>query len=97
MPQLLTGFFAYCAAESSVMLWASSYLVSVRSVSEERAAAFASLFFIGITAGRFLSGLVSGRLGDKALIRIGAGIGTAGIVCLLLPVRTEYLALVGWW
>ncbi len=95
VPQLLTGFFAYCAADSSVMLWASSYLVSVRSVSEERAAAFASLFFIGITAGRFLSGLVSGRLGDKALIRIGAGIGTAGIVCLLLPVRTEYLALVG--
>ena len=92
---LLVGFFAYCAAESTAMLWASSYLVGVHSLPEERAAAFASLFFIGVTAGRFLSGFVSGRLGDRNLIRIGAGVGIVGILLLLLPLPTEYPALVG--
>ena len=95
VPQLLIGFFAYCAAESTIMLWASSYLVSVRSVTEQRAAAFASLFFIGITAGRFLSGLISVKLGDKTLIRAGTVIGAAGILLLLLPVSSEYPALIG--
>ena len=78
-----------------MMLWASSYLVSVRSVTEQRAAAFASLFFIGITAGRFLSGLISVKLGDKMLIRAGTVIGAAGILLLLLPVSSEYPALIG--
>ena len=95
VPFLLTGFFAYCAAESTVGLWASSYLVGVRQVSEELAAAFGSLFYIGITAGRFLSGLVSDRLGDRRLIRIGAGVGAVGILCLLLPLPSDWPALCG--
>lgn len=92
---LLLGFFAYCAVESTVSLWASSYLVQVRHISAGTAAAFASLFFIGITAGRFVSGLVSDRLGDKRLIRIGAAIMTLGILCILLPLRTNRVALGG--
>ena len=95
VPFLLTGFFAYCAAESTVGLWASSYLVSARQVSEEMAAAFGSLFYIGITAGRFLAGLVSDRLGDRRLIRIGACVGAAGILCLLLPIPADWPALGG--
>ncbi len=95
VPTLLTGFFCYCAAESTVMLWASSYLVHVRGVSEERAAAFASLFFIGITAGRFLAGFVSEKLGDRNLIRLGTCIIAVGIVCVLLPLKTDFFALAG--
>ena len=95
VPMLLTGFFAYCAAESTMMLWATSYLVSVRGVSVELAAAFASFFFIGITAGRFLSGFVADRLGDRKLIRIGAGVALCGVLCILLPVQTTIPALVG--
>ena len=41
------------------MLWASSYLAGVRGFSQEQAAAFGSLFFIGITAGRFAAGFVT--------------------------------------
>ncbi len=93
VPQLLLGFFSYCAAESTVMLWASSYLVRTRGSSETRAAAFAAFFFIGITAGRFLSGLISDRLGDRALIRTGTGVIAAGILCLLLPIPGEGAAL----
>ena len=93
VPFLLLGFFAYCAAESTAMNWASTYLVSVRGVLAERAARFASLFFIGITAGRFLSGFIMNRLGDKKMIFLGSSILLCGIVALLLPIETEILPL----
>ena len=56
---LLIGFFAYCAVETTAMQWASTYFVKVKNVPVERAADFASLFYIGITAGRFISGFVT--------------------------------------
>lgn len=95
VPFLLTGFLAYCAAESTVMLWASTYLVRTRQMPEERAAAFASLFFIGITVGRFLSGLVSERLGDRGLIRLGTCLIAVGILCVVVPVGADGFALCG--
>lgn len=95
VPQMLSGFFAYCSAESTVMLWASSYLVQVRDINAKKAAACAALFFIGITAGRFLSGIVSERLGDKLLIRIGSAVMIAGIFCIALPVSADLLSFAG--
>ena len=95
VPQLLFGFFAYCSAEATVMLWASSYLVRSRGIKEVKAAALASLFFIGITAGRFLAGFVSNRLGDHKLIRIGTGVIVAGILLVLLPVKSDFAAYAG--
>lgn len=94
-PSLLMGFFAYCAAESTTMLWTSSYLVNTRGVSEELAAAFASLFFIGITAGRFLSGFISDRLGDRKMIRLGTCITLAGVVLIALPLGNDLPTLAG--
>lgn len=95
VPFLLVGFFAYCAAEATAMQWASTYFVQAKGVSAERAAFFASLFYIGITVGRFISGFITGRLGDKRMIELGTGILTCGIVFLLLPVHGETAAIVG--
>ncbi|MGN1101295.1 MAG: MFS transporter, partial [Huintestinicola sp.] len=95
VPSLLIGFFAYCAAEATVMLWASSYLSVTKGLSEKDAAAYASLFFIGITAGRFISGLVSDRLGDRNMIRIGVVVALSGVLLVLLPVSAELPALAG--
>lgn len=92
VPFLLTGFFAYCAAEATTMLWASSYLEGVRGASKDEAAAFGSLFFIGITAGRFLSGFISDKLGDNRMIRLGTGIALLGVVLIALPFRVTSLA-----
>lgn len=92
---LLVGFFAYCSAEATVMLWASSYLVQARNIPAETAAAFGSLFFIGITSGRFISGIVSDRLGDRRLIRIGTAVIFFGIACVALPLKTDVFALGG--
>jgi len=95
VPSLLLGFFAYCSAEATAMGWASTYLVEVKGTSAERAAAFASLFFIGLTAGRFLGGFLMDRLGDRKMIRLGSYILLSGIACLLVPVDFEFLSLVG--
>ena len=85
VPFLLTGFFAYCAAEATTMLWASSYLEDATNLSKDEAAALGSLFFIGITAGRFLSGFISDKLGDNRMIRIGTGIALCGVVLIAIP------------
>ena len=95
VPQVLLAFLCYCAAESTCFLWASSYLVEARGVDAVTAARFASLFFLGITAGRFLNGLVADRLGDKRLIRIGIGGMLLGVALIALPAAEALPALIG--
>ena len=86
VPFLLLGFFAYCSLESTAMQWASTYFVEAKGLSEDRAATFASLIFIGLTTGRFVSGFITDKLGDKKMILIGSSILTLGIITLLLPI-----------
>lgn len=85
VPFLLIGFFAYCSAEATAMGWASTYFTEVKGISEELAAQYAALFYIGITSSRFLAGFVSEKLGDRKLIIIGASILGIGIILLALP------------
>lgn len=95
VPYILCAFFGYCALESTAGLWASSYLVSARGVAAGTAARYASLFYLGITAGRFLSGFVTDRIGDRNMIRIGLGILTVGVLAVALPVPVEQVCLWG--
>ena len=83
--QVLVCFFCYCALEQTTGLWASSYLTLHKGVSPETAAGFASMFFLGITAGRALSGFLTMRLSDVQMIRLGQGLIGGGIVIMLLP------------
>ena len=92
VPFLLTGFFAYCAAETTAMQWASTYFVEVKGISAERAATFASLFYIGITVGRFISGFITDKLGDRRMIIIGTSILICGVCCLFVPMNSYFLA-----
>ena len=78
-------FFCYCALELTASLWASSYLVHRWAYTPEAAAGFASLFYIGITLGRFINGFFAMRCGDRFLIRAGILIVAAGIGLLFLP------------
>ena len=87
VPTLLAGFMAYCAAEATTMLWASSYLEGTKGAGKEEAAALGSLFFIGITAGRFLAGFISDKLGDNKMIRLGTGIALFGALLVAVPFK----------
>ena len=82
---IMLCFFCYCGIEQTAGLWAASYLNIFKGVNAETAAFFASLFYIGITAGRAINGFVTMKLSDKALIRIGQGIIAAGILLLFVP------------
>lgn len=94
IPLLLT-FFSYCALESTAGLWISSYLVENRAMSTDIAASFGSLFFLGITIGRFLSGFITEKFGDKTMVRMGALIMLVGIISILIPTKISLPALIG--
>ena len=83
--EIFTAFFCYCALESTAGLWASSYFVMEHGISEETAAALATLFYSGITVGRFASGFVTYKLNDKNMIRLGEAIIAVGVLAMLLP------------
>ena len=70
VPFLLVAFFAYSTVEATSMYWASSYFAEYRGAGAEIAAMLGSLFYIGITAGRLVSGFVSEKLGDEAVQRL---------------------------
>lgn len=92
---VLVTFFAYCALESTAGLWASSYLVQYRGINTETAARFASLFYVGITFGRFLCGFVAEKFGDRRLIRFGIITVIIGIIMVGLTIGINTLTLVG--
>ncbi|MFF2369195.1 MFS transporter [Agromyces sp. NPDC058110] len=92
---ILGAFFAYCAIESTLILWASSYLVTQRDIDPATAATFAALFLLGITGGRFLSGFFADHVGDRALIRGGFIVVAAGVVLIAMPLPTDVFALAG--
>lgn len=89
----LTAFFFYSALELTTGLWGSSYMVAVRGISAETAAKWISLFYLGITAGRFFSGFLTLRFSDDAMVRLGEITAIVGILLILLPLHNLFLCL----
>ena len=92
--EILVMFFCYCAVEQTTMQWASTYLNSQRGIDAKTAAGYASLFFIGITVGRAISGFLTMKFSDAQMIRLGQCLILLGVVCLFLPVG-NFAALAG--
>lgn len=81
----LLTFLCYCGVEASTGLWGSSYLVNYRGVDAAQAAGAISLFYAGITLGRFLTGFLTMKFSNLFLIRAGQILCFIGAVLLLLP------------
>ena len=92
--QLMLMFFCYCALEQTTMLWASSYLVLQHGFDLELATSYGSLFFIGITVGRAISGFITLKLNDKQMIYLGQAIILIGVILMILPF-THNISLIG--
>lgn len=93
--EIMICFFGYCALEQTTGLWASSYLVLHRGISAETAASFASLFYVGITAGRAASGFLTMKFSDTQMIRMGQGLIALGVFILLIPFHRDFFPLLG--
>lgn len=87
----IATFVFYCTVEFSVGLWGSSFLVSSKNLSVESAAFYISLYYGGITIGRFLTGFISFKLNNTQLIRIGSLIGGVSVIVLALPIPTNLI------
>lgn len=83
--EAMISFFCYCGLEQTTGLWAASYMVLNRGISASAAAKWASLFYLGITAGRFVCGFITMKLNDRNMVRLGQAVAVAGIVLLTLP------------
>ena len=92
--EVILTFFCYCALESTAGLWASSYLVVHHGVTEELAASCASLFYIGITAGRAVNGFLTAKFSDTQLVRASLALMGAGVIVLLAPLG-QWAAMAG--
>ena len=89
--QILIAFFCYCSLETITGLWGASYLVIEKRISPEIAARWVTLYYLGITAGRFISGFITMKLNNKQMVRMGQIIIGCGIITLILPLGNAAL------
>ncbi|MFD1886189.1 MFS transporter [Paenibacillus wenxiniae] len=90
----LLAFLLYCGVETTVGLWGASYLVGMRGITAQTAAVWISLYYGGITLGRFLTGFLSLKLSNLLMIRFGQWTALVGGIIVLLPLP-EGFALTG--
>ena len=78
-------FITACGIEFTVGVWCSTYLVQAKSMPVDTAARMAMLFYLGMAVGRFLSGVLAGRLTAWQLVRYSQMLVLCSIIFLLLP------------
>lgn len=86
-------FVISCAIEYTAGAWGSTYLVEAKGLPAENAAEVVLFYYIGMTVGRLLSGILATRLTCWKIIRIGVVVLGAAVVILLLPIPTVVIAI----
>ncbi len=85
----ILGFFLYVGFETSMIMWSGSYFVYTKGLSPDIASFITSLFFIGITSSRIITGFLSTKFSDKTLIISGLTLAfISAILMLFAPGRT---------
>lgn len=67
-------YYGSCAIESVCLAWGSTFLVNSKGLTPDKAAGMITFYFIGMTLGRFMSGLIANRISPKKIIVIGEAI-----------------------
>ena len=87
MPKARVSAFAFltsCATELTAGGWCSSYFCEAKGIKPGSAAQITMMFYIGMTAGRFFSGIFSKKLGRRRIIAISAAIVFVSLVTLVM-------------
>lgn len=83
-------FSCSCAIEYTAGVWGSTFLVNAKGLNIETAAKCITFYYIGMTTGRFLSGLVSNKITSWSLIHIGQVILLMAIILFILPLPSLF-------
>lgn len=67
----LVIYFGSCAIESVCLAWGSTFLVNSKGLTPDKAAGMITFYFIGMTLGRFVSGLIANKVSSKKIIVMG--------------------------
>ena len=86
----LITFLFYVGMEATMGLWGSSFLVNVKDMSASTAAQWVSMYYAGITVGRFVTGFVTFKFSNRTLIRTGQLVALAGAILMVLPLPTIF-------
>ncbi len=87
------AFLGSCALETTCGGWGATWLVQARDLGPDAAAGLVTLYYLGMTAGRFLAGVLSARRSSRQLVRTGQGVVLAALVLLLLPLPVPFAGL----
>lgn len=90
VPYSLLIFAVYCGAEYIIGVWGASFLINARSLSPALAAKWISLYYSGIMLGRFITGFLTIKFSDKALIRGGIFLSSFGLLLLIVPISSSF-------
>ena len=86
-------FFLYVGAELSIGLWSNSYLIEKMGLAASVSGYLVALYYGSIMVGRFLSGFVAVRLGNRGLIRLGLMIVSGGLIMMFAAEDVIFLRL----
>jgi fucose permease len=87
-------FFLYSGVELSIGLWTNSYLIEIIGLIPSVSGFYVAGYYGSIMTGRFLSGIISNRLGNRTMIRLGLILSTIGTF-LLLVIREPLFIRIG--
>lgn len=83
-PILLTFFFS-CATEFLFGSWMTTFLVTQKETLKETAAKILTTYYVGLTSGRLISGVISDKLKAKNAIAIAYCIQIFAALTLFIP------------
>lgn len=86
-------FFIICACEYTAGVWSSTFFAEYKGFPPNISAKAAMLFYIGMTLGRFCSGLLGKKLGSKEILKICVGILLTASLTMALPLPTIFTQL----
>lgn len=78
-------FYLICATEYTAGVWSSTFFAEYKGFAPDKAAGTAMLFYVGMTLGRFMSGVFGNKLGSRRILCICAVILLTASVIIALP------------
>lgn len=83
-PFSLLVYLGSCGIEAVTLGYGSTFLTQSQGVSPAVAAEIITFYYLGMTLGRFLSGLISGRFSSEQILAMGESVTVVAIATLFL-------------